>query len=90
MHAQAHQKVLTNFLDYLHRPEFADVKDAIRDGHALAIFGDGLLSALWQNRDHHYFLTPSFMTRLALRKLKGFVRHPVPRPVKQWFRRQFS
>jgi hypothetical protein len=89
MHGAAQLEVLANFLDYLQRPEFFDVKHALRDGHVLAIFGKGLLSAIWANRNHHYFLTPSFLSRIILRSLRGCIRHPIPSPVKQWFRSRF-
>src|SRR6266487_1021094 len=48
----AHRLVLASFLDYLNRPEFADVKEALRDGHVLEIFDRGLLSALWRDREN--------------------------------------
>ena len=82
--------MLANSLDYVQRPEFVDVKKALRDGHMLAVFGKGLRSAIRANRDHHYSLTPSFMARLILRSLRTCIRHPVPGPVKQCFRRRYS
>jgi glycosyltransferase involved in cell wall biosynthesis len=90
MSGAAQPEVLANFLDYLQRPEFFDVKDALRDGHMLAIFDKGLLSSLRANRNNHYLLTPSFLTSIILRRLRGCIRHPIPREVKQWFRRRFS
>jgi len=90
MSGSAHHQVFASFLDYLNRPEFADVKEALRDGHILAVFDGRLLSALWRDREHRYFLTPSFVGRLVRRTVRGIFRHPVPRPVKHWFRRQLG
>ena len=83
----AQQEVMASFLDYLFRPEYADIKSALRDSHVLAIFDRGLFSALWRNPGYRYFLTPSFTARLILRRARRALRHPVPRPVKEWYRR---
>lgn len=86
----AQREVLASFLDYLSRPEFADVRPAAREGHMLAIFGEGLFWALWRDPSQRYFLTPSFLSRLVLRRMRGWIRHPVPPPMKQWFRSRFK
>jgi len=83
------REVLENFLEYFCRPEFSDIKSGLRDSHALSIFEDGLLAALWQNRDYRYFLTPSFAARVLSRRARRVVRHPIPTPVKNWFRARF-
>ena len=88
MQGKGHQEVLANSLDYLHRPDLADVKASLRDGHALAVFDEGLFSLLWRNPRNRYFLTPSFVARLVLRSIRRRIRHPVPPQLKQWFRRK--
>ena len=79
-----------NFLDYLCRPEFTDIKSALRDSQVLAIFDRGLLRALWRDQKYRYFLTPALAARLNLRRFRRMMRHPVPRPVKAWFRGRFQ
>jgi len=82
--------VMLNFLHCLCRPEFADVKSALRDSQVIAIFERGLLSALWRNPDHRYFLTSSLLARILYRRLRRLIRHPIPGPVKKWFRARFG
>ena len=86
----AQQDVLDGFLECLARPELADVRQALRDGQMLGIFGDGLLRALWRNPRHREFLTPSFTARLLFRPLRHRFRHPVPLFLKRWFRQRLA
>jgi len=83
-------EVMLNFLDGLCRPELADVKAGLRDSQVLAIFDRGLLSALWRNPEHRYFLTSSLLARILYRRLRRVFRHPIPGPVKKWFRARFG
>lgn len=89
MGGEGEREVMLGYLDCLCRPEFTDIKSALRDSQVLAIFDRGLLRALWRNRQYRYFLTPSLVARLFLRRVRRVIRHPVPRPVKQWVRRRF-
>ena len=82
--------ILEGFLEYLTRPDFADVREAARDGQMLALFEDGLLWTLCRNPSHRQFLTPSFASRLLFRSWRHRFRHPVPRFIKQWFRKHLQ
>ncbi len=89
MEGDRQREVMMNFLDHLCRPEFADVKAALRDSQVVAIFERGLLSALWRNPGHRYFLTSSLLARILCRRIRRVIRHPIPRPVKTWVRARF-
>ncbi len=82
--------VLRGFVSHLQSDEFADIRDGFRDCGGLAIFGDRLLKELRTFPGGRYYLTPSLASWILRRKLLSYVRHPVPRPVKTWFRRTFS
>jgi hypothetical protein len=88
--SDAQDKVLQAFLDYLNRPEFGDIKAGARDGQMLAIFGNRLFSTLRGDPAKNFFLTPSLVSYLVLRQARGWMRHPVPGPVKRWVRSRFT
>jgi len=82
--------VLRGFLSHLQSEEFADVREGFRDSGGLAIFGYRLLKELRTFPGGRYYLTPSLAGWLLRRKLRSYVRHPVPRPIKAWFRSTFN
>ena len=90
MGGEGEQEVMLGYLDCLCRPEFTDIKSALRDSQVLAIFDRGLLGALWRNRAVP-LLPDSLVAGQALLApgQHGAIRHPVPAPVKQWVRRRF-
>jgi glycosyltransferase involved in cell wall biosynthesis len=88
MEGAGEQEVMARFLECLCRPEFSDIKRPSRESQMLAIFDRDLLSTLWQNPNYRYFLSPALVRKLLLRRLRRVIRHPVPRPVKEWFRRR--
>ncbi len=87
--SDAQDKVLQAFLDYLNRTEFADIRPGARDGQMLAIFGNRLFSALRGDPAKSYFLSPALRSHLLMRQARGWLRHPVPGPVKRWVRGWF-
>ena len=90
MGGEGQREVMHNFLGFLCRPEFADVKAGLRHSQVVAIFERGLLSALWGNPERRYFLSSSLLARIVWRLLRRVIRHPVPGPVKTWWRARFG
>ena len=88
--SQAQEAVLDGFLHYLNRPEFADIRGPAARGHMLGIFNDRLLSTIWHRPECRGLLTPSFLGWLVWRRIRGCVRHPIPRSVKNKVRRLLS
>jgi hypothetical protein len=81
--------VLTNILDALNSPAYADVRPLIRDSGALSLFAPQILKPFFSQRKYRPFLGRSFLRSSLKRTAELIGKKVLPKWLARWFLNRF-